>query len=322
MDPDCDWDLLQSCASTSQVCHTGHAEENCSAMVAICDDTDENEMIIEHSHGDIDTIVVLDEDASNSAHSRLKLALRGTSPTQRTDLQKLLLCEHMRAAKQKKQYEAAVASNEQSLQGLLEVVQATALRDHAAVRRSSTKRSCKHELLSIVLANRDGTSRHLSSSAWLRIAFQFQHSSDHVLAKIFSVNKATIRHVRDVVAFMYWKHQNMLLSRIAISADFQQLAFATTSLRFDCTSRVLSLPPMFGLPSMNKRMKFEVLVCLSEMIIGFGSIARGIDCIQQLNLVRPVIPLQSTNAACLDYALFEAEQVNQSWKYCSDIIKL
>ena len=317
MDSDCDWDLLQlpSCASTSQVCHTGHVEDHCSAMVAICKDIDENEMIIEHSHGDGDTILVLDEEDASA--SRLKLALRGTSPSQRTDLQKLLLCEHMRAAKQKKQYEAAVARNEQSLRGLLEVVQATALRDHAALRRSSTK----HQLLSIVLANRDGASKHLTSSAWLRIAFQFQHSSDHVLAKVFSVSKPTIRHVRDVVSFMYWKHQDMLLSRIAISADLQQLAFATTSLRFDCTSRVLSLPPMFGLPSMNKRMRFEVLVCLSEMIIGFGSIARGIDCIQQLNLVRPVIPLQSTNAACLDYALFEAEQVNQSWKYCSDIIR-
>ena len=87
--------------------------------------------------------------------------------------------------------------------------------------------------------------------------------------------------------------------------------FATCGLRFDCFSRVLALPTLPGLSKLNKHCKFEVMVSLSELSMGSGSVDAG-D-IKHSSTVRPCARFMSTSAPNIYFAFCSAAQVLPIW---------
>ena len=68
-----------------------------------------------------------------AAPSRLQLALKGVRACERSDLQNLLLTEHMRAFKYKKSWERKEKHAEADMELVLDRVRGELIRDHAAV---------------------------------------------------------------------------------------------------------------------------------------------------------------------------------------------
>lgn len=245
-------------------------------------------------------------------------------------MQQLLLAEHMRSRKHQQRIKRMQAANEQNLLELTGMARSKSMRRHAALRKPVGN----HRPLVLAFLGSDGKPFKLASRAWLRMAYEFQHSGDHVLAQVFAVSRPSVRHVRNMVAPLFWAHQQKLLDWVGGVGE--QLAFVVCSLRFDCTSRTLALPPFPGFVCLLKRLKFEVLVhlagtswggggrmvtrmgalpphtskiCLSDLTVGYGSMAFGVGAAQ----IRPIILLMSTSAAKIDFALFKAQQVRQAW---------
>ena len=250
-----------------------------------------------------------------STATRLQQALRGVHNRDRADLQHLLLSQHMRTIKAARRHARQCEEQANMLSRHSE-----ALAGHL-VRVNSAQRVRGQSLVLSLLSGDGARHLRLSASAWVRITYEFPSCSDHAIAQIFQVDQCLVRRVRACCALVHYNRQNALLARLAAQSAQSEFAFSVFSLRFDCTSRILTAPLHPTLSPTLRKSKFEVLVALSELCVGFKSESPWcINAVNHVNMVRPCIPLATTAAPCIDYGLFRAPQVASQWSGVEEIL--
>ena len=241
-------------------------------------------------------------------------ALTGTRPRDRDDMQKLVAGFAMRVGKLSKHIETTKAKQTDRESQLVDLVQGNLIRHTAALRVKGG------QLVLNMLDGASGRSCRLTSRAWLRIAYDYQNTSDNIVAQIFKVDKHVVRRTKQVMSHIHFQEQMDTLKSLESTARAMCLAFCILSVKFDCQTRklVATIAPT-ALSVCHRSSRFELLVSLSHMRLGWGNLRGdnpGLNDEQHLSIIRPVVPLTTTSAASLDYGMFKAPMISDIWDSC------